>query len=35
MEEDIDDYKREVGENHDNFKKNAPFNVVKGQEPET
>jgi hypothetical protein len=35
MEEDIEDYKREVSENHENFKKNAPFNVVKGQEAST
>jgi hypothetical protein len=34
MEDTIDEFKREVGENLDNFKKTAPWTVVKGQEPE-
>ena len=34
MEDTIDEFKREVGENLDNFRKNAPWSVTKGQEAE-
>jgi len=29
MEEEIDDFKRQVTENRENFRKNAPFSVTK------
>jgi hypothetical protein len=34
MEDTIDEFKREVGENLENFRKNAPWAVTKGQEAE-